>query len=91
MLTSHDLRILIVGVLTSIPAILLSLAALWRVVRGESRIATVERVVNGERDAHHRRLVQDAWDAGRRAGIAEHEALHTFPPTAPRRELLPPG
>lgn len=71
---------LVIGILTSIPAILLALAALWRVVKGEARMEGIERAANGEKERLVRKLVEDAWQEGRLAGIREHSALLTPPP-----------
>ena len=77
-----------IALVVSIPPILLALAAFWRAVKGEGKIDSMERAVNGQRDVHVRRLVQDAWDRGRVAGMQERDALYTPPPPAPQKPPL---
>ena len=79
-----------ISLVITLPAILLALTALLRSIKGEGRIETMERAVNGERDRHVRALVQDAWDKGRLAGLQERDALYTPPPPPPPTPPLPP-
>lgn len=75
---------LIVPILATIPAILLALGALWRVIRSEARLDRVEAEQSEERASLVRKLVQDAWQEGRLAGIREYSALLTpSPPAGP--------
>ena len=79
----HSFNALIIGILTSIPAILLALAALMKVVKGEGRMDRMEKKNNGEQERFIRSIIEDAWQEGRRAGIRENQALMLPPPETP--------
>lgn len=79
----HSVNALILGFMASLPAVLLALAALWKSVRGETRVNTLEKAANGQKDRLVRDLIEDAWKEGHRAGMAEQQALYTQPPKNP--------
>jgi hypothetical protein len=73
----------VVSILTSLPAILLGLAALVRAIRAQATADSVDQRTNGHAADLTRRLIQDAFGEGRRAGYAEHKALTEVPPQKP--------
>lgn len=80
MLTDPVFTAFVVAVLASLPAIILALTARKKAVVSEQKAEDARRAVNGHQEALIRRLVQDAWEEGHRAGLREHSALMQPPP-----------
>lgn len=79
----HSINALLIAFIGGLPAILIALAALWRIIKTEGKTDVLERQANGQREHMVRKLVEDAWQEGHRAGYREHEALVLPPPEIP--------